>query len=207
MRVDTDSNDLQSILNEVRDVVRIRAMGQTFVVPNHHSTPSKGTTKPIKELTTISEDGSPPASLSSPPSPRMATEQSDYRDIVSKFGVLSLPLQPSIDKRRSVTQIDSPDDVLMSGSTSLVASELTSPADEFNTSIAPSQDPLNDPPKDQTKDSLPVAVDLPSVGGKWDPSLPHAISALVQLHLHLLIQLLVFFLQLGLIKLYCTTPS
>lgn len=175
-------------------MMRIRAMGQTFLVPNHHSTPSKGTTKPIEQLSPISGNNSLPASLTSPLSPQTATNQSHYQDIISKLGILSLPLQPSIDKRRSVCQIDSPEDVLMSGSTSLAASELTSPIDEFNPSIAPSHDPSiasshdpskdssNDPPKDSTKDPLPVAVDMPSVGGKWDPTLPHAISASVKFH-------------------------
>ena len=133
--------------------MRIRAMGQTFVVPNHHPTPSKATTKPNKELTPISEDGSCPAS--------------QYQDIISKLGILSLPLQMSAANRRSICQIDSPD--LISASTSLAPSELTSPTDEFNPSI--------DPPKDLPNDPLPV--DMPSVDGKWHPALPHATSASV----------------------------
>lgn len=46
-----------------------------------------------------------------------ADRSDDYQDFLSKFGILSLPLHPSLD-RQSVVQIDSPDDTLVSGSLS-----------------------------------------------------------------------------------------
>jgi hypothetical protein len=78
------------------------------------------------ELSTVCEDQSPPMSTpsSSSTSPPIITSAStcadqsdDYQDFLSKFGILSLPLHPSLD-RHSVVQIDSPDDTLISGSLS-----------------------------------------------------------------------------------------
>lgn len=82
------------------------------------------------ELTPMCEDPSPTrsnrsTSSSSPlamtaasaTSATCADQSDDYQDFLSKFGILSLPLHPSLD-RQSVTQIDSPDDTLVSGSLS-----------------------------------------------------------------------------------------
>lgn len=86
------------------------------------------------ELATVCEDPSPPDSdpTSSSPSPPVITTASvttcadrsdDYQDFLSKFGILSLPLHPSLD-RQSVVQIDSPDDTLVSGSLSPLLDQL-----------------------------------------------------------------------------------
>ena len=83
-----------------------------------------------QSLSVCEEDLSPP--LSSPSmgsSPLSAcnsgsavtscADQSDYKDFLSKFGILNLPLHPSLE-RHSVTQIDSPDDTLISQYSPLV---------------------------------------------------------------------------------------
>jgi len=152
------------------NVVRIRAMGQTFVVRNHPLTTSSTTTTTTTTTTTklppISEDSSP-SSLSSP----TCADQSDYQDFLSKLGIWS--------HHQSVSQIDSPDDhlSLRSTSTSLAASELTSPVDEPNPQIiiiAPPQHPPKDPGADSSspQDPLPDAVDIPAVAGKHCPPSP-----------------------------------
>lgn len=78
------------------------------------------------ELSTVCEDPSlpmstPSSSSTSPPiitsASTCADQSDDYQDFLSKFGILSLPLHPSLD-RHSVVQIDSPDDTLISGSLS-----------------------------------------------------------------------------------------
>lgn len=150
------------IVNEADNVVRIRAMGQTFLVQNQLSKTKNTKEANLKELkavlSTISEDSSSP--LSSPslsPPATTCADQSDYQDFLSKFGILNLPIHHQSLGRPSISQIDSPDDTLVSGSTSLAASEFASPIDDCNL-IACFQD------------SLPVAVDIPSVGGKWDPN-------------------------------------
>lgn len=106
------------------------------------------------ELSTVCEDPSQPTSSpcsSSSTSPPIITSAStcadqsdDYQDFLSKFGILSLPLHPSLD-RHSVVQIDSPDDTLISGSLSPFLDQL---------------DPLLTP-------DVP-----PSVGGKCSNLLP-----------------------------------
>lgn len=88
------------------------------------------------ELTTVCEESSPPQSnpstSSSSESPvamtttaatTCADQSDDYQDFLSKFGILNLPLHPSLD-RQSVTQIDSPDDTLVSGSLSPLLDQL-----------------------------------------------------------------------------------
>lgn len=84
---------------------------------------------------TVCEDPSPPISTpttSSSTSDPIITAASvttcadhsdDYQDFLSKFGILSLPLHPSLD-RQSVVQIDSPDDTLVSGSLSPLLDQL-----------------------------------------------------------------------------------
>lgn len=111
---------------------------------------------------TVCEDPSPPES--DPPSSSIsppiittteasittcADQSDDYQDFLSKFGILSLPLHPSLD-RQSVAQIDSPDDTLVSGSLSPLLDQL---------------DPLLTP-------DVP-----PSIGGKCCPPSYHVISA------------------------------
>ena len=157
------------IVNEADNVVRIRAMGQTFVVPNQLSKAKNVRETNIKELkavlSTISEDSSSPLSSPSLSPATTCVDQSDYQDFLSKFGILNIPLHHQSLGRPSVSQIDSPDDTLESGSTSLAASELASPILDCNLIGC-------------LQDSLPVAVDIPSVGGKWDQTLPHTISFL-----------------------------
>lgn len=70
-----------------------------------------------EDVPSPSFSSSPPA-LSSPPSPTLPTTCADrsdeYQDFLSEFGILSLPLHSSLD-RRSVNRIESPgDDTLIS---------------------------------------------------------------------------------------------
>lgn len=138
------------------ELVTIRAMGQTFVVRNHlpPSAPpcvaiATTSTSPNNieqhsqlsdddELPTVCEELSPPLSTPTSSSPTSApvfttasvntcADQSDeYQDFLSKFGILNLPLHPTLD-RQSVAQIDSPDDTLVSGSLSPLLDQLDSP--------------------------------------------------------------------------------
>lgn len=76
-------------------------------------------------------ESDPPSSSISPPIittteasvTTCADHSDDYQDFLSKFGILSLPLHPSLD-RQSVAQIDSPDDTLVSGSLSPLLDQL-----------------------------------------------------------------------------------
>ena len=109
------------------------------------------------ELSTVCEDPSlpmstPSSSSTSPPiitsASTCADQSDDYQDFLSKFGILSLPLHPSLD-RHSVVQIDSPDDTLISGSLSPFLDQL---------------DPILTP-------DVP-----PSIGGKCSNHLPFPID-------------------------------
>lgn len=75
--------------------------------------PSSPTCTPASSPSPASET----APLDSLASATCADRSDDYQDFLSKFGILSLPLHPSLD-RQSVVQIDSPDDTLVSGSLS-----------------------------------------------------------------------------------------
>ncbi|KZS03485.1 PP2C domain-containing protein [Daphnia magna] len=126
------------------------------------------------ELSTVCEDPSPPVSTptSSSTSPPIITststcadESDDYQDFLSKFGILSLPLHPSLD-RQSVVQIDSPDDTLVSGSLSPLLDQLdplltpdVPPSIGVNAAVQPevSDEHLADHEELPTKEPTPAA--------------------------------------------------
>lgn len=74
---------------------------------------------PSPPLSSPSMGSSPLSACNSTSAVTSCADQSDYKDFLSKFGILNLPLHPSLE-RHSVTQIDSPDDTLISQYSPLV---------------------------------------------------------------------------------------